>query len=315
MSITVVEETALCPLCNANTDEPVLQGRDRLHGIGGLFHVVRCAGCGLMRTDPRPTPEAIGAFYPPTYQPYKDPIRTLEASAPTRSRWKNLLKALSDGKSQSVPKLEPGRLLEIGCSTGAFLEAMANKGWQVEGIEFSVEAGEAARRRGYKVQASTIEQAYPPQELCDLVVGWMVLEHLHQPLLALRKLRSWTKPGGWLALSIPDAGSLEFKIFRGSWYALQLPTHLYHYDRRTVKTLLNAAGWRVEKIFWHRNPANLFHSMKYVLEDLGWRRAASYLEDIAGGRRHRYLRMVLGLVLGISRNSGRMTVWARRIDS
>ena len=76
----------------------------------------------------------------------------------------------------------------------------------MEGIEFSPKAAAVARALGYPVHAGSLETAPAPVEPFDLIVGWMVLEHLHDPVLALKKLNAWMKPGGWLVLSIPNAG-------------------------------------------------------------------------------------------------------------
>src|SRR3546814_3023143 len=96
---------------------------------------------------------------------------------------------------------------------------------------------------GYKVRNVSLEAAGDPQLPFDLIVGWMVLEHLHQPLDVLQKLRSWVRPDGWLVLSVPDAGGLEFRLFGDRWYALQLPTHLHHFSPETDRksTRLNSS--------------------------------------------------------------------------
>src|SRR3546814_4428524 len=86
---------------------------------------------------------------------------------------------------------------------------MARACWEVEGIEPSAHAAHQAMEAGYKVRNVSLEAAGDPQLPFDLIVGWMVLEHLHQPLDVLQKLRSWVRPDGWLVLSVPDAGGLE----------------------------------------------------------------------------------------------------------
>jgi predicted SAM-dependent methyltransferase len=152
-----------------------------------------------------------------------------------------------------------------------------------------------------------------PTEPYDLIVGWMVLEHLHNPIHALQKLWHWTRPGGWLVLSVPDAGALEFKVFKDAWYALHLPNHLYHYTLETLNLILEQSGWKIERVFWHSNPNNLLQSLRYRCQDRGWKRTADYLLDIVEGRRLRYVHLLLGRVLGMLRASGRMTIWARRV--
>ncbi len=65
-----LEETA-CPLCNRNNTKRVFIGRDRLCKREGEFQVVQCKSCGLLYTNPRPTKETMGYFYPPDYAPYQ----------------------------------------------------------------------------------------------------------------------------------------------------------------------------------------------------------------------------------------------------
>jgi 2-polyprenyl-3-methyl-5-hydroxy-6-metoxy-1,4-benzoquinol methylase len=73
----------------------------------------------------------------------------------------------------------------------------------------------------------------------------MVLEHLHDPVASLHTLYEWAKPGAWLALSVPNIDSLEFRLFKQRWHALHLPCHLYHYTPKTIVPMLEKTGWRV----------------------------------------------------------------------
>ena len=81
---------------------------------------------------------------------------------------------------------------------------MAAQGWHVEGIEFSEKAAQAASRLGYKVHTGSLESAPAPAHPIDLIVGWMVLEHLHDPIGCLKKLNEWASQDAWLVLSVPE---------------------------------------------------------------------------------------------------------------
>jgi len=311
-------ESVSCPLGCPPNDNQVLVGKDRLHGLPGEFAVVHCSHCGLMRTNPRPTAETLGHYYPENYGPYgTTKIRIPSPAAEPRKKRRGLLRRIKsrflDTDTRKIPPLRPGLMLEIGCASGSFLYEMAQRGWQVKGLEFSEEAADAARRAGYAVHTGTLETAPDPTETYDLIVGWHVFEHMPDPIYALCKLYRWTNTGGWLALSMPDAGSWEFKVFGNRWYALQLPTHLYHYTPRTLSNVLTITGWRVERIFWHNNPNNLFQSLRYYCLDHGWNSGADYLLAILEGRRQRRLHLLLAKLLGSLHASGRMTVWAQRV--
>ena len=309
-------ETVRCPLGCPPDDEFVLSGRDRLHGVAGEFPVVRCRHCGLLRTSPRPTPSEIQRYYPAAYAPYATTAVTQEVRNATPARGGKLsLARLLKPRTNVLPPIPPGRLLEIGCGAGAFLHRMAQAGWEVEGLELSRTAGEEARRLGFPVFIGSLAEAPDPPEPYDLIAGWMVLEHLHQPVEMLQKLWRWSAPGGWLALSVPDAGALEFKVFRDAWYALDVPRHLFHFTVRTARLVLSRAGWRLERVVWHDNPNNLLLSLRNRCQERDWLRGANLVGDVAEGRRYGRARLALGKLLGSLRASGRMTLWARRTES
>jgi len=129
-------ENVPCPLGCSKKDEIVLVGRDLLHGLPGEFTVVKCRTCGLMRTNPRPTPETIAFYYPDDYGPYVG-TRVQQTDAKRTSLMKTMLrpvvKRLFNFNTNTLPPLPPGRMLEVGCASGAFLHHMSAQGWQVEG--------------------------------------------------------------------------------------------------------------------------------------------------------------------------------------
>lgn len=310
---SVILEEGSCPLGCLPSDEPVLIGRDRLHGLRGEFTVVRCRQCGLLRTNPRPTPATMEFYYPEDYGPYV--MTTVSPEEKVRFRGlKDKARKLLRLNVNALPSLPAGRMLEIGCASGSFLHEMAQKGWDVEGIEFSKMAADRSRKLGYGVHDGQIETAPTPSEPFDLVVGWMVLEHMHDPVEALRKVHTWTKPDGWLALSVPNIGSYQFSLFGDAWFPLQLPNHLFHFTRDSLSRVLNAGGWNVEKILYHRDISHLIASVGHKLQDL--EPAPRYAEKIARfpdwqGKLWLPLYPVSSL-LALTRQSSAMTVWARR---
>jgi len=313
----VTLEHVNCPLGCDDGDVPVLTGRDRISNLPGQFQVLRCGGCGLLRTSPRPSPQTIGFYYPEDYGPYVD-TRISSAGRgclpALRQRMVALGQRLFDTKAHAIPAMPAGRMLEIGCASGSYLNKMASEGWEVEGIEFSAAAAAAARAQGFAVHVGPVETADRPNGGYDLVVGWMVLEHLHDPVGALRNLARWTRPGGMLAISVPNTGAAEFRLFGSRWYALQLPNHLFHFDRRTLTVLLEAGGWEMVRVQHQRTLANALGSLGYVAQDRGYKRLGQWLIDFAerGGRFGALAQFLPALVLAALGQTGRMTVWAQR---
>lgn len=309
----VVLEHGFCPLGCSTSDEVVLTGRDLLHDLPGEFTVVNCRACGLLRTTPRPTPETIGFYYPDDYGPYLGTqVNRAKPASGIKKLLKPLVKRVFNFNTQRLPSLAPGRMLEVGCASGAFLHQMASQGWQVQGIEFSEKAAQAAAQLGYRVHAGPLETAPSPDEPFDLIVGWMVLEHLHDPIGGLKKLHDWAKPGAWLVLSVPNSASLEFGFFKEKWYALQVPTHLHHFTPQTIARVLKASGWTLKKVHHQRVLSNLIASTGYALREKGYARLGQKFIDFPEqGGRWVYALYPLAWLLSVFGQTGRMTVWAK----
>lgn len=304
-----------CPLGCARADEPVLSGHDRLSGLPGEFSVVKCKACGLMRTNPRPTADTIGFYYPDDYGPYMGTqVVDVKPSSALKRFLKPMVNWIFDGKAQALPKLKPANMLEIGCASGSFLHKMAGQGWHVEGIEFSEKAAQSAINLGYNVHIGSLEDAPAPAQKYDLIVGWMVLEHLHDPVACLKKMNEWSSSDARLVLSVPNPGSISFRYFDDKWYDLHLPNHLYHFTPQTIQQLLVAGGWELDQVHHQRSLINPLVSSAYMLESKGWDGLAKALNFFAfrGGIVY-YGLFPIAWILGIFGQTGRMTVWAKKI--
>jgi 2-polyprenyl-3-methyl-5-hydroxy-6-metoxy-1,4-benzoquinol methylase len=314
-TVNFMLEDISCPIGCDKSDAIILTGTDLIQGLPGIFTVVKCRTCGLMRTNPRPTAETIGDFYPADYGPYLG--TKVQQSATNRShgfiRLINIFKSyVLRTNTQLMPALAPGRFLEVGCASGAFLRQMAGQGWQVEGIEFSEKAAQTAAQLGYHVHAGSLETAPQPLEPFDLIAGWMVLEHLHDPIHGLRKLRDWAKPDAYLVLSVPNAASLSFRFFKSNWYDLHLPNHLFHFTPQSLAIVLEAGGWKLEKVHHQRMLNNLIASTGYAMRDKGYTQLGQkFIDYPARAGRWAYILFPLAWLLSLLGQTGRMTVWAR----
>jgi 2-polyprenyl-3-methyl-5-hydroxy-6-metoxy-1,4-benzoquinol methylase len=310
-------ENSNCCLGCIKNDKELFNANDLLHNLPGKYTVVKCSTCGLIRTDPRPTLETINSFYPDNYGPYLNfVVKNKEKKINNFKEFiKSIINKIFDSNGTPLPSLKPGRLLEIGCASGSFLELMNRKGWEVNGIELSEQAAKTAQKLGYKIFSGPLEYAPQPENPFDLIVGWMVLEHLHDPVRNLKKIRQWAKPKAWLVLSVPNANSLDFRLFKDKSYALQLPTHLHHFTPITIEKVLLESGWKIEKIMHQRTLNNYIASMGYLLRDRGFTSVAHKLIDFPSkGGVLTYILFPLAWLLSLVGQTGRMSVWARKCD-
>lgn len=204
----------------------------------------RCAACGLVYQAPRPSPAAIGAFYPPDYQPYRKAIED--------ERWA-LLRLMRRRKLAERRRLierhrgvAPGRVLDVGCSTGLFLHEMVLAGWRAQGVELSEGAADYARRRfGLDVFTGMLEDAPLAEGSFDVVTFWDVLEHVYSPSATLALAARLLKPGGLLVVHVPNWDSPERGLFGRYWAGWDPPRHLYVFDRASLSGLMEAAGFQL----------------------------------------------------------------------
>lgn len=300
-------ESVMCPNGCSGEDSLVTIGHDRLHGIAGEFTVVRCRQCGLERTNPRPTPETIGNYYPTEYAPYHSRITTEQ----TQSKIKIWLRTFLGLETRQLPPVTPGRMLEVGCASGSYMEQMQSMGWQVEGIEFAESAASVARAKGFKVQTSSLEEADNPSKPYDVIAAWMVLEHLHEPVKALARMREWIQPNGYLVALVPDSRSLAKTIFKERCYDWQLPTHLFHYTPKTLQIVLKNAGWKLERVVWQKNCNTLLWSAEYWAKEMQHPNILRLVQWIRKSNKAGKIRLLLGWLLGVTHQSGRIEIWAK----
>lgn len=305
-------EFSKCPNGCDDNDKIILTGRDRLHGLEGEFNVCKCLKCGLERTNPRPTANTIGAYYPDSYAPYQSDAVSIKKTRPVGA-FKLFLRKLLGLDMRVLPLIKPGVMLEVGCSSGNYMSSVRDLGWIVEGVEFSDKAASVARTKGFDVKVGSLESVNLDEKKYDLIVGWMVIEHLHDPVQALKKLNTAIKDDGYLVASVPDTKSLAKFLFKEYCYDLHLPNHLYHFTPKTLKLILFKSGWILERVIWQRNCNTLINSFEYWAIDKNKKVLVKVASWLKLNPKASYLRFFLNILLGFTRQSGRIEIWARPV--
>lgn len=254
-------EKVPCPLCGADRPLALYQVTDWQYGLGGEFIIVRCAQCRGMYLNPRPDAQELARFYPADYAAYtREPLQ--EGSWLGRCiRLYGLAK-----RSHAVSRLVAGgRLLDIGCATGDWLALLRGGGlWSVAGVEIDPHAASIARERyGLQVWNGAVDEVDIPPASFDVITLWDVLEHLPDPRTSLLRIATWLRPGGWLVIRTPDAGSLHARLWGQYWAGLDPPRHVVVFDRVSLARLLDQTGFGVSRM------GNL--SGSHALMALSWR--------------------------------------------
>jgi SAM-dependent methyltransferase len=333
----ILEKTS-CPLCECSRSSRVLEAVDNLCGIPGVYYADRCEDCGHLYMNPRPTAATLHRCYPDSYGPHlasppdiDKPDVCVTPERPWYLRYlplryvpglKPLYHWLTDDFSQPLPpkpattaSSENPRAFELGCSTGGYLSRLAADGWDVVGVEPSESASEKARASGLTVHTGVLDFVSLPEASFDSAAAWMVIEHVLYPLTTLRQIHRLLKPGGTLLISIPNTGCWEPRVFRSAWYVWELPRHLQFYTPRSIRNVLESAGFNNVRVSHQRNVLNIIGSSGILLRRFSLTRRL-------GDRLLRYpdspnmwIQLIISPIarlLSLIRQGGRLTIMAER---
>jgi 2-polyprenyl-3-methyl-5-hydroxy-6-metoxy-1,4-benzoquinol methylase len=245
-----------CIACGATDPKFFLEAADRFYRRPQLYRLLRCSRCSHVWLDDPPAPAEMGQHYGTDY----DRVITIGGEN-SQQRWRDRRDAIYEHKTA-------GAILDIGCSSGAFLESMRGPDWQLSGIEMSADtAKRAAARSGGQIFAGDIMDApFRPQSF-DVITCFDVLEHVYEPRKVLAKVSEWLKPGGIYYVLVPNIDSGEARAFKTYWYGLELPRHLSHFSPESLGRLAKSVKLAVASLEARPNSA-FGHSTRYIVDDL-----------------------------------------------
>ncbi len=132
---------------------------------------------------------------------------------------------------------ESTSVLDIGAGTGEFLNLAKDNGWRVQGVEPNEKARNSATQKGLDVQES-IDRLEGRN--FDVVTLWHVLEHLPDLENTITKIEAFVKPGGVLLIAVPNFRSFDAKHYKEYWAAYDVPRHLWHFSKNSMKILFSS---------------------------------------------------------------------------
>jgi SAM-dependent methyltransferase len=219
-----------CFLCQGSEFRPFIRE--------GQWQYVRCLNCGLIFLEPQPSK----GFLHTHYQDY------LPADHQMIERWRKLMAQVFAKSARLIQEVipVPGRLLDIGCGYGFFLEEMVQWGWQAEGIEISATGLNYARKKlGLNVSDKPLPRPDWQDNCYDVITLFYVIEHLEDPKSVLREARRLLRRDGLLLLRWPHTAPVAalMRPWADRLGLYQAPSHLFDFSPMTLYKILHQSGF------------------------------------------------------------------------
>ncbi len=303
-----LEQVDRCPVCG-EMGRTLLYDKlvdDVMFCAPGHWSLYKCQACNAAYLDPRPTPATISLAYRNYHTHY-----SIESSTPNKIG--KLRKSLRNGyinyklKANLIPEMKIGRWLvpllmqsrridesirhipkgcrskiiaDIGCGNGQFLQTAIQLGLEAYGLDFDPLAVEIARKAGASVSLGGLPNTGWPSSKFDMVTLSHVIEHVHDPMLALQEVRRILKPGGLVWIATPNMDSFGHNRFRRYWRGIEPPRHLVLFNRTNIKMLLEASGF-VNIMYKPCHPQTFwFYKASLKVKEKGGNRSQTKLIDI-----------------------------------
>jgi 2-polyprenyl-3-methyl-5-hydroxy-6-metoxy-1,4-benzoquinol methylase len=258
-----------CPVCGLAQARPWIRK--------GQLTLVRCP-CGMVYADPIPAEYATGDYY------------HREAAAYYLSPAK-LAADYSDVRFERELGIfrrhcAKGAVLDVGCSSGAFLWQLKEHcpgAYQILGTDVSGPALDYAESRGVPViRGDFLDQ---PLSSLDAVTFWAVLEHVADPGAFLAKAATLLRPEGRCFVLVPNTRSLAMRLL-GKKYRYVYPQHLNYFDRKTLIQLVRRHFQVLEIQYTHFNPLILWQDWRRGGREVSNDERASLLQRTTGYKKN-----------------------------
>lgn len=239
-------DSVACPLCPDDVAKPI----DSPPGVP-LFR----AGCGLVFQYPQPSMDELARLYSSAYfggWGDEEAVRSMK-----RTFFRSILSSLS-------ANVKSGRVLDVGCASGYFLEEAREQGWDGWGVEYSPFAAGIAREKfGTRIFEGTLEQAEFPDKSFELITMFDLLEHVTDPVIVLEEAGRILVNGGKILIVTPNVGSISARLMGHRWSHISRE-HLWYFDGKRLEQLLAETGFSVIAC----KPAVKLLSAKYISHQL-----------------------------------------------
>jgi 2-polyprenyl-3-methyl-5-hydroxy-6-metoxy-1,4-benzoquinol methylase len=269
--LTTTDMTTLdghtCPFCSCRE---VLYAKPREKN-GIAYSVWSCRTCGFGETFPQADDAMLHALHSIQYYRNREGVRFVKPVEflIERTRWWRIHRL-----SQFVTI---GRALDIGCGSGQFLHDLRGRGWDVAGLELNTEiASTVSSIHGFAVETNL--DAFE-NESFDLITITHVLEHVRDPRAMLTQCSRLLRPGGIIAVAVPNLDSWQARLTRENWFHLDVPRHLWHFSENWLSKTVQSLGFAPVAV----------RRLGFAQNTFGWLQSLLNMMGVNHNRLYKYL--------------------------
>jgi 2-polyprenyl-3-methyl-5-hydroxy-6-metoxy-1,4-benzoquinol methylase len=259
-----------CPVCNSNNISPLLTVKD--HTVSGKEFVIwHCQQCTLRFTQDVPSEDSIGDYYKAEeYISHTDTSKGLVNKLYKKVRQYTLQQKA--GLIISEAGIKEGRILDLGCGTGSFVDVMKKRGWKVSGIEQDSDARKMAKELYSLDILPSSDFKNLQYQSFDVITLWHVMEHIHDLHAYVEQLKTILKDNGKIFIAVPNYNSSDADAYKLYWAAYDIPRHLYHYTPKAMALLMQQHGLKIisMKPMWFDSYYISMLSSKYKNGKIKW---------------------------------------------
>jgi 2-polyprenyl-3-methyl-5-hydroxy-6-metoxy-1,4-benzoquinol methylase len=228
-TVVVTTVAGRCVLCGSARRKRYIGAKRRT--------VVECRDCGLRALDPMPSLDDLVAVNEETVHPF------FNACLEDEESYRHYFAAKLDDLARHVPG---GRLLDVGCGAGFFLDAARARGYKVSGLDLSpVPAAYARERLGLDVQVGSLYDFDAPPGSFEAITIFQTIEHDPHPAALCERLFQLLAPGGVLMVTTPAADGFVARAMGRFWFGYRNVEHVSFFSRSSLRRALEDAGFGV----------------------------------------------------------------------
>ncbi len=270
--------TRACPVCGEPGAESFLQK--------GELRLVRCPQCAMIYANPVPVEFASGDYYDTTgAEYYLSPAKLESDYAGVRfSRELRLFRRYCAS----------GEVLDVGCSSGAFLYQLNQRfpgRFKIVGTDVSGPALDYAESRGIPIARGNFLELDFTGKRFDAVTFWAVLEHLSEPKKFVDKAASLLKPGGLCFVLVPNMESLAVRLL-GKRYRYIYPQHLNYFTQATLRKMAEDRFTVAAMASMHFNPVVIWQDWRSGGADVSNQERGALLQRTTAYKQNPWLKPV-----------------------